>query len=152
MLILSEPGGGKTTLLRDLVRQISDGCAYGRGRSVGVVDERSEIAGCYQGKPQLDVGMRTDVMDGCPKMAGMMMLLRSMAPEVLAVDELGSREELEVLKGAAACGCRVLATAHGNSLVDLVKRFGIEDKVFRQLFSCLALPGGVTKRVEMEDL
>lgn len=152
VLILSEPGGGKTTLLRDLVRQISDGCSYGRGRSVGVVDERSEIAGCYQGKPQLDVGMRTDVMDGCPKMAGMMMLLRSMAPEVLAVDELGSREELEVLKGAAACGCRVLATAHGNSLEDLVKRFGIEDKVFRQLFSCLVLPGGVTKRVEMEEL
>ena len=152
VLILSEPGGGKTTLLRDLVRQISDGCSYGRGRSVGVVDERSEIAGCYQGKPQLDVWMRTDVMDGCPKMAGMMMLLRSMAPEVLAVDELGSREELEVLKGAAACGCLVLATAHGNSLEDLVKRFGIEDKVFRQLFSCLVLPGGVTKRVEMEEL
>ena len=151
-LIISPPGCGKTTLLRDLVRQISDGCSYGRGRSVGVVDERSEIAGCYQGKPQLDVGMRTDVMDGCPKMAGMMMLLRSMAPEVLAVDELGSREELEVLKGAAACGCRVLATAHGNSLEDLVKRFGIEDKVFRQLFSCLVLPGGVTKRVEMEEL
>lgn len=139
-LIISPPGCGKTTLLRDLIRQISDGNAYGSGRTVGVVDERSELAGCFLGVPQLDVGMRTDVMDACPKLCGMMMLLRSMSPQVLAIDELGNDAEFEVLKSAASCGCRILATVHGENWRDVERRFGVEKKVWRQLFDrCLLL-------------
>ncbi len=133
-LIISPPGCGKTTLLRDFIRQVSNGNTYGRGMTVGVVDERSEIAGSFCGKPQNDVGMRTDVLDACPKSLGMMMLLRSMSPGVIAIDELGSREEMEALRSAAACGCRILATAHGENIAEVMSRFDITDKVWKQLF------------------
>ena len=97
-LIVSPPGFGKTTLLRDLIRQISDGNTYGAGLRVGVVDERSELAGSYLGRPQNDLGMRTDVLDGCPKAQGMLLLLRSMSPQVIAVDELGEETDRRALQ------------------------------------------------------
>ncbi len=121
-LIISPPRCGKTTLLRDLIRQISDGTPQNPGRTVGVVDERSEIAGCCQGVAQNDVGIRTDVLDGCPKAEGMMMLIRSMAPQVVAVDELGGCEEIHAIESVVHCGCKLLATVHGNSLADLKRK------------------------------
>ncbi len=94
-LIVSPPRCGKTTLLRDIIRQMSNGWGNISGVTVGVVDERSELAGCYQGIPQNDLGMRTDILDGCPKAEGMQMLIRSMSPVVVAVDELWKRRRFQ---------------------------------------------------------
>lgn len=123
LLIISPPGCGKTTMLRDLIRQVSNGNAYGAGRCVGVVDERSEIAGSWQGQPQNDIGIRTDVLDTCPKKQGMMLLLRSMSPQVIAIDELGGEEDMKALRMAAFCGVGILATVHGESIGDVGERF-----------------------------
>mgnify|MGYP005844007141 CR=1 FL=1 len=123
-LLVSPPRCGKTTILRDIVRQISNGVSElcFPGMTVGLVDERSEIAGCYRGIPQRDVGVRTDVLDGCPKAEGMMMLLRSMGPQVIAVDEIGRREDVEALEEVLNAGVKILATAHGSSLGELAER------------------------------
>ena len=92
---------------------------------MGVVDERSELAGSFCGMTQNDLGPRTDVLDGCPKIRGMMMLIRSMSPGVVAVDELGDEEEWKVMRYASCCGIGLLATMHGEGLQDYVKRCGI---------------------------
>lgn len=130
-LIISPPGCGKTTLLRDIVRRLSDGGKDQKGMTVGVVDERSEIAACYQGHPQNDLGSRTDVLDGCSKVKGMMMMVRSMAPRVIAVDEVGSREDVEAMEYVMNCGVGILATAHGNS-VDEVKNKPVLGKMVQE--------------------
>lgn len=118
-LIISPPRCGKTTLLRDLIRQLSNGDNGHRGVTVGVVDERSEIGACYMGTPQNDLGIRTDVLDCCPKAEGMMMLVRTMAPEVIAVDEIGGRRDLEAIEYVRNCGCKLIATVHGSSIDDI---------------------------------
>ena len=129
-LIISPPGCGKTTLLRDLIRQVSDGTDTRQGQQVSVVDERSEIAGSYQGIPQNQVGIRTDVLDACPKTEGMMLLVRSMTPQVIAVDEIGSKEDLAALQRIAVCGTGVLATMHGYSLKDVEDKLGKSKSLF----------------------
>ena len=133
-LLISPPGCGKTTLLRDLVRNVSNGNAYGKGMNVSVVDERSEIAGSYLGVAQNDVGIRTDVLDGCPKREGMMMLIRAMAPQVLAVDELGSDGDIQALQMASGCGCKLLATIHGSSLEEIKHKKYMCNVILDRLF------------------
>ena len=140
-LIVSPPGCGKTTLLRDLIRSISNGNEYAEGMTVGLVDERSEIAGSYMGQPQNDVGIRTDVLDACPKINGMMLLLRAMSPRVIAIDELGHREEMEVVRQVSICGVKMLATMHGNSLDDVWRREGMEQILKEKGFELLLILG-----------
>ncbi len=120
-LLVSPPRAGKTTLLRDLARMLSEGEGVAPLR-VGLVDERSELAAMREGVAQLPVGLRTDVLDGCPKAEGLLLLLRSMSPQVLVCDELGRPEDGPALAEAANAGVRVLATAHGRDLAELRRR------------------------------
>lgn len=133
-LIISPPGCGKTTLLRDLIRLTSSGSEQVKGVTVGVVDERSEIGGCYQGIPQNDLGERTDVLDGCPKREGMLLLIRSMSPVVLAVDEIGGEDEIQAMKYAMNCGCKILTTIHGTSLDEIMRKPQLKMMIKEQLF------------------
>lgn len=121
-LLIAPPGCGKTTLLRDMIRLISDGNSYGNGINVGVVDERGEIAACYMGIPQNDVGCRTDILDACPKREGLLQLIRSMAPGVIAVDEIGKEEDMQAIMYAVTCGVQVMATIHGSGITDVLRK------------------------------
>ena len=138
-LMISKPGAGKTTLLRDLVRKVSNGMdqIQFKGLTVGLVDERGELAACYKGIPQNDIGIRTDVLDNVPKAMGMKMLIRSMSPSVIVADEIGSKEDCDAIEYAICSGIKGIFTAHGNSLEDLklnleLKKL-IEDNLFERL-------------------
>ena len=133
-LIISPPRCGKTTLLRDIVRQLSNGSCRQPGVTVGVVDERSEIGACCQGVPQNELGIRTDVLDCCPKARGMMMLIRTMSPAVVAVDEIGSREDLEAMEYVMNCGCKLVATVHGASVEDIKQKPVLRRLVQERMF------------------
>lgn len=123
-LIISPPQCGKTTLLRDVARMLSNGveALHFPGVKVGIVDERSEIAACFRGVPQNDVGLRTDVLDGCPKASGMSLLLRSMSPQVIITDEIGGHGDREAVMQMVNAGIKIITTAHGYNLSELKTR------------------------------
>ena len=130
-IIISPPKCGKTTLLRDMIRNFSS-----MGFQVGVCDERSEISGMYNGLPSYDLGTRTDVLDGCPKEKGMIMLVRSMSPDLIATDEIGKREDCHAIEAAVCAGISLLTTIHGNSYEDVINS-GIGELVKKGVFERL---------------
>lgn len=132
VLIISPPGGGKTTFLRECIRVISSS-----GVRVAVCDERGELAAVFRGVPQFDIGPMSDVMSDIPKSEAALMLLRSMNPQVIAMDEISSPEDCRAAASAVGCGVRVIATAHAASVSDLkrrnVYRFLLAQDVFNNI-------------------
>lgn len=135
-LIVSPPQCGKTTLLRDLIKNISDGIQeYNfKGLKVGVVDERSEIAGVYKGKPQHNIGIRTDILDSCKKYDGIILLIRSMSPQVIATDELGGTKDIQAIHEALKAGVRIISTVHGEDLNDIKSRPNLKEIIGEKIF------------------
>ena len=151
-LILSPPGGGKTTLLRDLVRSLSSGSGGTSPQRIALIDERGEVAVVYRGEPQMDVGSRTDVLDGCPKALGIPMVLRAMNPQIIAVDEITQPEDLRAMALACGCGVGLLATIHAGDVSELEEkplyRQLLADRVFRLAIRILRTKEGRTYQVE----
>ena len=153
-LILSPPGGGKTTLLRDLVRCVSEGVGGTPALRVSLVDERGEVAVMYRGQPQMDVGSRTDVLDACPKALGIPIVLRAMNPQVIAVDEITARADLRAVVMAAGCGVGLLATIHAADTAELLQRPLYRDLLAEGVFQqavCIATSEG-KRTYRMEEL
>ena len=143
-MIISPPGVGKTTILRDIVRQISNS-----GYEVSLVDERTEIAACFNGIPQNDVGQRTDVMDGVSKNDGIKMMVRSMRPDFVATDEIGTDDDAEAIVYAINSGVKVIATAHGNKIQDLNRSEGLKKLIEHGLFKSFVVMNNT--EVEVKD-
>jgi stage III sporulation protein AA len=135
-MIVGPPQTGKTTLLRDLARIISSGDKRSAfpAYKVGIVDERSEIAGCVNGIPQMSFGHRIDVLDACPKAEGMMMMIRSMSPEVLVVDEIGRVEDAEAIQEAVNAGIKLIMTTHGASFQEIRNRPTLKEIIEQNIF------------------
>lgn len=141
-LILSRPGFGKTTMLRDAARMLSE-----QGQAVAIADERHELAACRDGIPMLNVGQRTDVIDGCDKHAAMRMLVRSMAPRIIITDEIGSKDDIREIRYAARRGVSVLTSAHASSMEDL-QRGELRPLLDEKVFSTIVLLDGEPGRIE----
>lgn len=154
-LIVSPPRCGKTTLLRDITRLVSSGGKY-PGLNVAVVDERSEIAGCYKGVPQLDVGPRTDILDGCPKDLGMMMAIRALSPQVVVTDEIGREGDVGAVMECIRAGVTIISTAHAGSLEELRQRPILRKMMAEGVFQLLIIlsrrhgPGNIEQVVRWD--
>lgn len=136
-LIVSPPGAGKTTIIRDLAKRISNGIneINFRGLDVSIIDERGEIAAMTKGITFNDVGIRTDVLDNVPKSIGIRMAVRSMAPKVIIADEIGNKDDVNIINYAICSGVKCIFTAHGSDMEDLLKNNEINKIINLQLFS-----------------
>lgn len=137
-LVISPPMCGKTTVLRDICRLLSDGYTPGPipgGVNVGLVDERSEIASCVNGVPQRNVGKKTDIYDDCPKVLGMNMIIRCMSPAVVITDELGNDEDEKAVMNVLNAGVKIITSSHGYSVTDMNCKTSIVNLMKRKAFS-----------------
>ena len=136
-LIVSPPGAGKTTIIRDLAKRISNGIneINFRGLDVSIIDERGEIAAMTKGIIFNDVGIRTDVLDNVPKSKGIRMAVSSMAPKVIIADEIGNKDDVNIINYAICSGVKCIFTAHGSDMEDLLKNNEINKIINLQLFS-----------------
>lgn len=158
-LIISPPACGKTTIIRDVARILGTGSNIPlfKGISVGIIDERSEIAACYNGIPSNDIGLMTDVYDACPKEKGILMMIRSMAPEVIITDEIGGKGDASAVESAMNAGVKIIATAHGSSIADMKIRKEILTMMNAGVFEkyitlgCEKGPGTVTEVISKND-
>lgn len=158
-IIISPPQCGKTTLLRDIVRNLSSGNDKFnfKGVNVALIDERNEIAGSYLGVPQMDVGIRTDIIETCPKDVGIMMVLRSMSPNIIVTDEIGREKDIKALYTALNGGVGLITTVHGDSMEDIRNRKELNRLLNEDLFKKVILlsakkgPGTVEKIYDLEE-
>lgn len=159
-LIVSPPGCGKTTLIRDIIRQTSNGIPSlnFKGKNVALIDERGEIASVYEGVASLDVGIRTDIMSNVNKASGMKMMIRSMAPDIIATDEIGKKEDIIAIKEAILSGVKVIFTMHGDSIKSILKNQNIKELLDLNIFSKIIIlsngkvPGIVEKVYDTQTL
>lgn len=145
-LIISPPKCGKTTILRDIARSLSN-----KGYRVGICDERSEIAGSFNGVPSYELGPRTDILDGCPKALGIIMLIRSMSPDVIITDEIGKTEDVKAIEDALCSGVKIITSIHGNCYEDVFNsNIGslLQKKIFETLIILSSQPKtGTIKKI-----
>lgn len=158
-LIISPPQCGKTTLLRDIIRNLSNGNKLFNfdGLKVALIDERNEISGSYLGIPQMDIGIRTDIIETCPKDIGIMMLLRSMSPNLIVTDEIGNINEIKALYTALNGGVSLITTVHGDSIEDIRNRKELSSLLDKELFKKVIIlsakngPGTIEKIYDLEE-
>lgn len=133
-LIASPPGYGKTTVLRDLARILGDGQLSGNPLRVGIADERRELGGVSGGKNTFDIGMASFVLTGYPRSSAMEIMLRTMTPDVIISDEIGTKEDFDAVRSAARCGIAVISSVHADSIEEIRHRFGKDTDLFRKIF------------------
>lgn len=129
-----------------MIRILSNGIGSIEGKNIGLIDERGEIAAMYQGIPQNDIGVRTDVMNHCKKSVGMRMMIRSMGPEIIATDEIGEEEEIDAILDAKRMGIKLLLTAHGEDISDISEKF-LKKNLFHYIVELkrAPIPGSIKK-------
>ena len=157
-LFISAPRCGKTTILRDVARNLSLGTNRGRGCNVVVIDERSELAGMYRGKAQMDLGPRSDILDSCPKAKGMIMAIRSLSPQVLIADEIGRREDGEAIQECINAGVAVITSVHARNIEEARNKPFLQGLLAAGAFEILVVlsrrcgPGTVEEIVRWDSL